>query len=703
MVEPHALVHPEELSLQINRQHVNYLQADESPQKLEQRTKLESSIRKYLCLVAHGRKFIFDETADVLRISVASKSNFSAYRASTAFNAIARYAANLVAQPWRKEFRVIKTFSGFYMHDIEENLAHADHLLDCMGYRRVDHSSLVLEQPIDIDAVINVSRDAIVAFVECQIMKEIWEGVYPQFECSWREILNFRESHPCSPESAIKSLSYQYHQNCFHQQMLASGISHDPYNSTPRMHHHSPQASCLYGQQVSPQVNMPYYGLPSYPSCVVPQQPRYACVTNPQQMMGYPMSPSGYHQHVKSPIQVMPNNGYHFPPAHQMMPSLTGVNGYVVPQPSSTLPQSYNCVVPTGQLIELDSNTSAAPSSRSTRISMSHLDDLKGPEMRNGNAVAVVERPSNLYSDDGLCKRDSLVSSRMDSKSLRPNTLEDLKPRRNGFHNDHAGSNIGVEPQFHVDKYGKQIQRVSSRKSGVPAAPMQDGTGTWESWDYVYRNLESQGYNKDVGERGDILHTSTFPRRGSFGSAGSSPNVNNTVFRNSRNIREPESSIIVDQSPQVSHLSDGFQSLRLNSDDPMRGVDAVDSRHGIQETKGSSVKEKAVIKSSLASNKMMPKEHRREMDASSSTTLQKEPDHNSDLDSSFWECVFCTFHNKGERLVCEMCGKSRQPGNEDKPLVSGGRECPKCTLVNARGVVSCVVCHENLKNSPTYI
>lgn len=50
-----------------------------------------------------------------------------------------------------------------------------------------------------------------------------------------------------------------------------------------------------------------------------------------------------------------------------------------------------------------------------------------------------------------------------------------------------------------------------------------------------------------------------------------------------------------------------------------------------------------------------------------------------------------------------MCGKSRQPGNEEKPLVSGGRECPKCTLVNARGVVSCEACHESLKNSPTYI
>lgn len=42
MVEPHVLARAEDLSLQINLLHINYLQADESPEKIEQRTKLES-------------------------------------------------------------------------------------------------------------------------------------------------------------------------------------------------------------------------------------------------------------------------------------------------------------------------------------------------------------------------------------------------------------------------------------------------------------------------------------------------------------------------------------------------------------------------------------------------------------------------------------------------------------------------------------
>lgn len=71
-------------------------------------------------------------------------------------------------------------------------------------------------------------------------MKEIWEGVCPQFECSWQEILVFRENHICSPESAIKNLSYLYQQNCYQQQMLASSIPHDPFSSVSRLPHTIP-------------------------------------------------------------------------------------------------------------------------------------------------------------------------------------------------------------------------------------------------------------------------------------------------------------------------------------------------------------------------------------------------------------------------------------------------------------------------------
>jgi spermatogenesis-associated protein 2 len=65
-------------------------------------------IKEYLCLVPHDRKFSFRETANVLHESAAHKENFSGYRAALAWNAIGMYAANLLAQPWRKEYREMK-------------------------------------------------------------------------------------------------------------------------------------------------------------------------------------------------------------------------------------------------------------------------------------------------------------------------------------------------------------------------------------------------------------------------------------------------------------------------------------------------------------------------------------------------------------------------------------------------------------------
>lgn len=43
-------------------------------------------------------------------------------------------------------------------------------MFEQMGYKHAGREVLVLEGPIDPDKVTNVSRDAIVAFVECQVL-----------------------------------------------------------------------------------------------------------------------------------------------------------------------------------------------------------------------------------------------------------------------------------------------------------------------------------------------------------------------------------------------------------------------------------------------------------------------------------------------------------------------------------------------------
>lgn len=95
--------------------------------------------------------------------------DFTAYKALIGFEAIAQYANNLFRKPWRKEYRTIKMYSGYYQHEVKANLYDAEKLFEAMGYTLMPNQTLVLDGPICPDQVTNVSRDAMTAYVECQV------------------------------------------------------------------------------------------------------------------------------------------------------------------------------------------------------------------------------------------------------------------------------------------------------------------------------------------------------------------------------------------------------------------------------------------------------------------------------------------------------------------------------------------------------
>lgn len=61
-------------------------------------------------------------------------------------------------------------YSGFYQHEIKSNLIDADKLFEAMGYKQFSNQILMLDGPICPDQVTNVSRDAMAAYVECQVI-----------------------------------------------------------------------------------------------------------------------------------------------------------------------------------------------------------------------------------------------------------------------------------------------------------------------------------------------------------------------------------------------------------------------------------------------------------------------------------------------------------------------------------------------------
>ncbi|EDW02292.1 GH21913 [Drosophila grimshawi] len=198
---------------EILRRHWTFLETEESIEKIEERKKLEGCLKEFLCVVPHDRKFFLPETGHVLRRTVCELNEFTAQNAIVGFEAISQYANNLFTKPWRKEFRVLKTYSGSYQHEVESNLIDADRLFLAMGYRRIAEDTFVLEGPICPDQVTNVSRDAMAAYVECQIMKHIYAGLSAAgFNCSWQDIFHFRERHVGGTTQSIKELACRLHE-----------------------------------------------------------------------------------------------------------------------------------------------------------------------------------------------------------------------------------------------------------------------------------------------------------------------------------------------------------------------------------------------------------------------------------------------------------------------------------------------------------
>jgi hypothetical protein len=198
----------EELRVRIYENHLSYLNRDETPAKLEMRTKIECLIAEYLSLVPHSHKFSFIEISNCFNRSITENREFSAYKAIGAFEALEKYATNLITHPWRKEYQSICPYSGFYRHVIDRHVVGAKHILFLMGFVHNSAKGIyqLTDAPIDPDKVSRVSLECLVAFVELQIMVQIRETLKLKgySNISWREIHAIRVEYICGQTDAIK-------------------------------------------------------------------------------------------------------------------------------------------------------------------------------------------------------------------------------------------------------------------------------------------------------------------------------------------------------------------------------------------------------------------------------------------------------------------------------------------------------------------
>ncbi|KAL0820352.1 hypothetical protein ABMA28_006249 [Loxostege sticticalis] len=717
--------------------HYSYLETDDSPEKLQQKKKLEDYIIEYLSLVPHECKFGLPETSKVFQRTVNELPEFSAYRAGLGWAALARYAGNLLAQPWRKEYKVIRLYCGYFKHEVEANMVGAETLLHAMGYKPAGAGRLALDAPICPDMVAAISRDALVAQCECQIMSHIWEAVWGSgARVSWAEVVRERMARAADAPAAAQRLA-----------ALANGASVDGsseiYSNIPvtvtDIHHRSRLTDSRYPMH---QPCAHYDDTPFEEPIQPVLHPPYAL---PPHMM-YPLPPPHQHMHPDIPVTV----------TNQVMMTPYGVPYYYPVQAPYMIPTPVYAPIKHATNVPINGYPPAAQYSRYPSVPTGQLIELDSPSVYENGRF-------DKRDDDRNHRRSKPESSRRNSTS------------KSGF------SDVSLPSLPRSD-----TQPVLSKAR-------EDGMGTYESWDYVFRNLSSKEQDGESRSR-------------------YSPSLDRDSRTLDRLDREERRS---KYQPTTLDLEDGLQALnidrsydedayrtakvnenlmRLKQEQELKRAKQLAKRQmderkpkklepignpksdALIATKVAPDKVKLLTKKDIKDRKEVIKQQNSmngsasaaevkkvrkptkhvavEVDrpakpakpvengvlgsAHSSKTTTAVPQPNYELKAQLivsldepdarrspphalsngdradtgrpatadrrdrWECTTCTYLNQNTVAACEMCGKSKR-APEIQPLTSGGRECPACTLVNKRDARVCDACATSLEHCPTYI
>lgn len=737
--------------------HYSYLETDDSPEKLIQKKKLEDYIIEYLSLVPHECKFGLSETGKVFQRTVNELSDFSAYRAGLGWAALARYAANLLAQPWRKEYRAIRLYCGYYKHEIEANMVGAELLLHAMGYKPAGSGRLELDGPICPDMVAAVSRDALIAQCECQIMSQIWEAVWSGgARVTWRDVCAERVSRAATSAQAAARLAahshpdrnkHAYSDDSEIYSNIPTTIPLEPCRNRliePRYNQSQPHCNHIC-EETSPEDIIPPINPYMMPQVMYPHLHPEVPVTMPHCSTVPMMTPYGvpYYYPVQSPYMI-PTPVY-APIKHA---ATVPVNGYP-PMPQYRYPS-----VPTAQLIEILETPSVyengkferykdeertyrksrLESSRKHSTSKSGLSDVSLPSLPRSDTQPALSKaredgmgtyeswdyvfrnlsskehePENRSRFSPSIDRDSRTLDRLDREERRakyqPTTL-DLEDGLQALNLDRSYDEE-VYRTAKVNEIMRMKQEQESKRAKHLAKKQVDERKTRKHVSEPIGNPKADALvntkvapdkvklltKKDVRDRKDIIKQQS-SLNGSVSNTAEVKKVKKPAKLVAVEVDKSKSKPVENGVHSTGHSSKSNQSA--NAHQPGCAYD-------LKAQLIVSLDETDNLRRSPTKQAQQNGDRPVSRPPSQHTSERERPDTaSSDVKRDKWECGTCTYLNKNGLTACEICGKSKR-GPEIQPLRSGGRECPACTLVNERDAKICDACGTSLDHCPTYI
>lgn len=580
----------------------------------------------------------------------------------------------------------------------------AEKLFIAMGYKLLPNQTLVLDGPICPDQVTNVSRDALTAFVECQIMKQVnTELATMGLATGWLDIFNFRECHIGDSSQSIKGLSQiiqSHHSHMMRKGKLDSNQSStsflscassiliylsflrlilDPYALPTRplpppassSHHHYQQPHQIpmctshcsihpfhHNQAPPPPLPNSFYNQTAYPQvpppCTVHMQNNFA-------------QPNGYYPpqqnlpHSKSLDQYdgkMPPNGNthhrlsldhnykinpHLSPS-QIQAPFDGIDSiafnHPFNQPNSRSPLPYNLSSNLGH--QMPPEQQYYPPMDPARYTQYPPPRQVYPEFHNQPLpTPVLDYSSKLYeysdSSSPAMPENELISFGTEPSSrMKPVEVKHLRSSLKKSTQSNSDS-LDFEPDLHELRALKQQSNKSVTPSSTSSDKARDGIGNYQTWDYVYNNLEKETHSKNMaGNHDDKVAAELQLENLKITSNGHNPPK-----------LHPKSNGVAHRMPETLARSSGIHS--------------------------SSVQTKSRTKSMSTATEMSNHEHKRTssvLETVSSRSNNNVQKHKPPVQPQIvvplgqWSCRFCTFLNPDEKRICEMCSKSKDFFND---------------------------------------
>lgn len=323
-----------------------------------------------------------------------------------------------------------------------------------------------------------------------------------------------------------------------------------------------------------------------------------------------------------------------------------------------------------------------------------HRDQLSN-DLYNLNINTEKDLDSNYHEDGGGSSSNNKHSkATIDKYSRNAKLLADYEdPMTNGSRNSRASD----FDSYDDPNYSNAENRVSSQTS-----KNHDGVGSYETWNFVYKKLEKQGYNKDLGERVDlsVQGLDLNPTEKKSSSRTQHPQQHDYQKKNS----VPSDAVVpvtVQSSSKTKPLSDKHEHSKENgrvksesTDTKVNGnkfvtkksSDAMSTTNGNVKYSKNDVDKLKSITSNGGSGTM-----KRSKETSSTSRKETKPTiHRSEATvivaaaaPTEWSCKFCTFLNPNSIRICSMCAKS-------KDFIDVTTAATSSTTPTAKATTTCV-------------